>query len=417
MRMRLSGLWRDANFMKLWSSQAISSFGSQMTFLALPLTAVLVLDATPSQMGILMALEALPTLLIGLFVGVWVDHYRRRPILIMADVGRAVLLGVVPVAAILGLLRIEHLYIVCFLVSALGLFFGVAHRSFLPSLVGREHLVEANSKLELSNSMAEIVGPGAAGGLVQVVTAPIAIVVDALSYLVSAVLLGLIRVSEPEPRPAVSHNIGVEIGEGLKFVLHDRRLRAIAGCLGTLYLFNSVIEAAFILYVTQKVGLGAGWLGLIFAGGSVGFLLGAFLPGWVVRQFGWGPGMIVGLLLVGLSDLLVPVVSGSLAVVVAVAVLMAAQFFFGLGLVVFNAGQVSFRQAMTPDALQGRMNATMSFLAGAVVPLGGLLGGFLGEAIGLRPTLLLAALGEILSVLWLLLSPMRSQREQPGSAG
>jgi MFS family permease len=356
----------------------------------------------------------LPSLLIGLFVGVWVDHYRRRPILIVADLARAVLLGVIPAAAILGLLCIEHLYIVCFLMSALGLFFGVAHRSFLPSLVGREHLVEANSKLELGNSVAEIVGPGVAGGLVQAVTAPIAIAVDAISFLVSALLLGLIRVSEPLPRPAErQQHIGKEIGEGLGLVLRDRLLRPIAGCLSTLYLSSYVLEAVFILYVTQELGIGAGLLGLIFAGGSVGFLVGALLPQRVVRRFGWGPGIVAGLLLVGLSDLLIPLLHESVVAAVAVAVLMTAQFFFGLGLVIFNAGQVSLRQAMTPDELQGRMNATMSFLAGAVAPLGGLLGGALGETIGLRPTLLLAALGEILSVLWLLLSPVRSQREQP----
>jgi MFS family permease len=414
MRLRFDGLWRDTSFMKLWAGQAISLLGSQITFLALPLTAVLVLDATPAQMGILMAVEALPSPLIGLFVGVWVDRCRRRPILIMADLGRAALLGVVPVAAILGLLRLEHLYLVCFLVGVLGLFFDVAHRSFLPSLVVRAHLVEANSKLELSNSVAEIVGPGVAGGLVQVVTAPVAIAVDAISYLVSALSLGLIQVSEPLPRPAEQQqSIRQEIGQGLQLVLGDRLLRSIAGCLGTLYLFNGVLEAVFILYVTEELGIGAGLLGLIFAGGSVGFLVGALLPGWVLRRFGWGPGIMVGLLLVGLSDLLIPLVGGSAGVAVAVAVLVTAQFFFGLGLVVFNAGQVSLRQAMTPDELQGRMNATMSFLAGAVVPLGGLLGGALGETLGLRPTLLLAALGEILSVLWLLLSPMRLQRGQP----
>jgi MFS family permease len=414
MRLRFDGLWRDTSFMKLWAGQAISLLGSQITFLALPLTAVLVLDATPAQMGILMAVEALPSPLIGLFVGVWVDRCRRRPILIMADLGRAALLGVVPVAAILGLLRLEHLYLVCFLVGVLGLFFDVAHRSFLPSLVVRAHLVEANSKLELSNSVAEIVGPGVAGGLVQVVTAPVAIAVDAISYLVSALSLGLIQVSEPLPRPAEQQqSIRQEIGQGLQLVLGDRLLRSIAGCLGTLYLFNGVLEAVFILYVTEELGIGAGLLGLIFAGGSVGFLVGALLPGWVLRRFGWGPGIMVGLLLVGLSDLLIPLVGGSAGVAVAVAVLVTAQFFFGLGLVVFNAGQVSLRQAMTPDELQGRMNATMSFLAGAVVPLGGLLGGALGETLGLRPTLLRAALGEILSVLWLLLSPMRLQRGQP----
>jgi MFS family permease len=413
MRLRFNGLWRDVSFMKLWAGQAISLFGSQITFLALPLTAVLVLDATPAQMGILVAVAALPSLLIGLFVGVWVDHYRRRPILIVAGLARAVLLCVVPVAAILDLLRIEHLYIVGFLMSVLGLFSGVAHRSFLPSLVGREHLVEANSKLELGNSVAEIAGQGVAGWLVQVVTAPIAIVADAISSLVSAVLIGLMRVSEPVPKPSEQQNIRKEIGEGLELVLRDRILRSIAGSLSTLYLFNSVLEAVFVLYVTQELQIGAGLLGLIFAVGSVGFLVGAILPGWVARRFGWGPGIIVGLLLVGLSDLLIPLVRGSVVVTVAVAALMTAQFFFGLGLVIFNVGQVSLRQAMTPDELQGRMNATMLFLAGAVVPLGGLLGGALGEIIGLRPTLLLAACGEILSVLWLLLSPIRSQREQP----
>jgi MFS family permease len=414
MRLRFGGLWLNAGFVKLWAGQAISLFGSQITFLALPLTAILVLDATPIQVGILMAAEELPALLIGLFVGVWVDHTRRLPILIVADLGRAVLLAVVPVAAILGLLRIELLYIVCFLVSVSGLFFGVAFRSFLPSLVGREHLVEANSKLELSSSVAEIVGPGVAGGLVQVMTAPIAIAVDAISFLVSALLLGLIRVSEPAPRPAGQRqNIRKEIGEGLELVLRDRLLRPIAGCLSTFYLFNGVLEAIFILYVTQELGIGAALLGLIFAGGSVGFLVGALLPGWVIGRLGWGPGIMVGLLLVGLSDLLIPLVRGSVVVAMAAAVLVTAQFFFGLGLVIFNTGQVSLRQAKTPDELQGRMNATMSFLAGAVVPLGGLLGGALGETIGLRPTLLLAAFGEILSVLWLLLSPIRSQHEQP----
>jgi MFS family permease len=414
MRLRFNGLWCDTRFVKLWAGQAISLFGSQITFLALPLTAVLVLGATPAQMGILMAVEELPSPLLGLFVGVWVDRYRRRPILIVADLGRAVLLGVVPVAAFLGLLRLEHLYLVCFLVSVLGLFFGVAHRSFLPSLVGREHLVEANSKLELSNSVAEIVGPGVAGGLVQLVTAPIAIAVDAISFLVSALMLGLIRVSEPVSRPVgQQQNVRAEIGEGLRLVLGDRLLRSVAGCLGTLYLFNGVLEAVFILYVTQELGMGAGLLGLIFAGGGVGFLVGALLPGWIVRRFGWGPGIMLGLLLVGLSDLLIPLVGGSVRFAVAVAVLVMSQFFFGLGFVIFNAGQVSLRQARTPDALQGRMNATMSFLAGAAVPLGGLLGGALGEAIGLRPTLFLAAFGEMLSILWLLLSPLRSQRGQP----
>jgi len=183
--------------------------------------------------------------------------------------------------------------------------------------------------------------------------------------------------------------------------------------MSTLHLFNSVLEAVFVLYVTRELGIGPGLLGLIFASGSVGFLIGALLPGWVTRRFGLGSGIIGGLLLVGLSDLLIPLVGGSVVMVVRILVLMAAQFFFGLGLTIFNIGQVSVRQAVTPDHLQGRMNATLSFIAAGSVPLGGLLGGALGEMIGLRPTLVLAALGEMLAVFWLILSPIRSLREQP----
>ena len=415
MRLRFAGLWRHADFVKLWAGQTISVFGSQITFLALPLTAVLVLDATPAQMGFLTAAEAIPSLLVGLFVGVWVDRYHRRPILIAADLGRAALLLVIPVAAILGVLRIEYLYIVAFLVGALELVFDVAHRSFLPSLVKREQLVEGNSKLEMSRSVAMIIGPGVAGGLVQLVTAPIAMAFDAISFLLSALFLGWIRTPEPAPRPSDQReSIWEEMGEGLRLVSGDKLLRAVAGCIGTLGLFNSVLEAVLILYVTRELGIGPGLLGLAFAGGSAGFLLGTLLPGWVTRRFGLGPGIIGGLLLVGLSDLLIPLAGGSVVVLVIMMVLMTAQFFFGLGFVIFNTGQVSLRQALTPDHLQGRMNAVMSFIDWGVVPLGGLLGGGLGEVIGLRSTLLLAALGEMLAVLWLLLSPMRSLREQPG---
>ena len=395
MRLRLAGLWRHADFVKLWAGQTISLFGSQITFLTLPLTAVLILEATPAQMGFLTAAEAIPSLLVGLFVGVWVDHYRRRPILIAADLGRAALLIVIPVAAMLGMLRIEYLYVIAFLVGVLGLFFDVAHRSFLPSLVKREQLIEGNSKLAMSRSVAEIVGPGVAGGLVQLVTAPIAIAVDAISCLISALFLGLIRTPEPAPKLSDQRqNIWREIGEGLRLVSGNRLLRAIAGCIATVNLFNSVLEAVFVLYVTRELGIEPGLLGLAFTSGSVGFLLGTLLPGWVTRRFGLGPGITGGLLLVGLSDLLIPLVDGSMAVVVIMMVLMTAQFFFGLGFVIFNTGQVS---------LTGNHTEL----------LGGLLGGGLGEMIGLRPTLLLAVLGEILAVLWLLLSPMRSLHKQP----
>jgi MFS family permease len=410
MRLRLTGLWRHADFMKLWAGQTISLLGSGITFLAFPLTAVLVLDATPTQMGILTAIGALPSLLVGLLAGAWVDRRRRRPILIATDVGRAILLLFIPLAAILGTLRIEHLYVIAFLVSTLGLFFNVAYHSFLPSLVEREQLVEGNSKLEISRSAAEIIGPGLAGGLVQLVTAPVAIIVDALSFLASGFLLGLIRTPEPPPKPCESQqNIWREVIEGLRLVINDQYLRAIAGCIGTISLFNTVLETIFILYLTHKLGIGPGLLGLIFASGSVGFLIGALLPGQIIHRFGLGPAIIGGILLAALSDLLIPLAGGPTIVVVAILTL--AQFLFGLGLTLYNVGQVSLRQAITPDHLQGRMNATMHVVTMSLVPVGGLLGGALGEIIGLRPTLFVAVTGEILAVAWLLFSPLRSLRE------
>lgn len=414
MRAQPGALWRHGDFLRLWTGQTISLLGSQVTMLALPLTAALALQARPAQMGVMTAIGALPALFLGLPAGAWVDRRRRRPILIAADLGRALLLMAVPALAFLRLLRIEHLYVVGLLTGAFSLLFGVAHRSFLPTLVGRRQLVEGNSKLELSRSIAEIAGPGLAGALVQLVTAPIAIAADALSFVVSALFLASIRTAEPEPPPAAGQqSFWRHIREGLGFVWGNRPLRAIAACGGTLSLFNGAIESLFLLYLTRELGMGAAWLGLSFACGSVGFLAGTLLPVWVSRRFGLGRGIIGALLLLGASDLLVPLVGGSTPLVAVIAVCMAAQFLFGLGLVVYRTGQVSLSQGVTPDRLQGRMNATLAFVAGAATPVGALLGGGLGGLLGLRVALLLAAAGEMLGALWLVLSPVRTLREQP----
>jgi predicted MFS family arabinose efflux permease len=412
MSRRLTDLWRDADFAKLWTGQTISLLGSRVTMLALPLTAVSVLGATPGQMGILEAAEALPALLLGLLAGAWVDSHRRRPILIATDIGRAALLLLIPLAAAVGLLHIEHLYVLNFLLSALGLAFGVAYGPYLLSLVGRERIVEGNTKLQISRSTAEVLGPGLAGGLVQLVTAPIAIAADAISYLISALLLWLIR--DPEPTPKLTgqqENIWREIDEGLRLVIGNPSLRAIAGCFSTLSLFNSALEAVWLLYLTRNLKIVPGLLGLISACGGAGFLIGALLPNKVARRFGLGPSIIGGVLLLALSDLLTPLAGGSLLAIAAM--LTASQFFFGIGLTVFDVGQTSLRQIATPDHLQGRVSATMRVIGLGIAPLGGLLGGALGETIGPQATLLAAALGEILSVTWLLLSPLRSLRQPP----
>jgi len=413
MSRQLGGLWRHSEFMKLWTGQTISQVGSQVTLLALPFTAVLVLHATPRQMGLLYAAQTAPFLVVGLFAGVWVDRLRRRPILIGGDLGRAVLLGWLPIGALLGLLRIEQLYVVAVLVGFCTLLFDVAYQSFLPVLVGREHLVEGNSKLEVSRSAAQIVGPGLGGLLVQLITAPVAIVVDALSFLVSGLVLILIRT--PEPRQAiVRRGMRVEMAEGLSIVLGSPLLRSIAGCTGTSNLFGSALQAVLVLYATRDLDLPPALLGLALGAGSVGALLAAMLSGRIVRRIGVGASIVGGISLGIPACALIALAAGPPNV--AAAVLAVAQALLGFGGVLYNVNQVSLRQAITPDRLLGRMNATMRFIIWGTMPIGALLGGSLGEAIGLRGTLVAVAAGALVTPLWVLLSPVRRLREQPTPA-
>ncbi|MCA1644920.1 MAG: MFS transporter [Chloroflexi bacterium] len=407
------GLWRHSEFMKLWGGQTISQVGSQVTLLALPLTAVLVLHATPGQMGLLYAAETAPFLVVALAAGVWVDRLRRRPILIGGDLSRALLLAWLPIGALLGVLRIEQLYVVAVLVGLCTVFFDVAYQSFVPVLVGREHLVEGNSKLEVSRSAAQIVGPGLGGLLVQTITAPVAIIVDALSFLISGLVLILIKT--PEPAPGISRRgVRAEIGEGLSIVLGNSLLRSIAGCTGTSNVFGSALQAVLVLYATRDLGLPPALLGVALGAGSLGALLAALLSSRIADRIGLGTSIVGGISLGGVASLLIALASGPPSV--AAAVLGLAQALFGFGGVLYNINQVSLRQAITPDRLLGRMNATMRFIVWGTMPIGALLGGSLGEAIGLRGTLAVVAAGALVTPLWVLLSPVRKLREQPTPA-
>ena len=407
-----SSLWHHTDFMKLWAGQTISLIGSQISFLVLPLVATVTLGASALQMGFLTAASSLPSLVIGLHAGALIDRHERRPVMIASDIGRAVLLGLVPLSWAIGLLSMELLYVVAILGGMLTLFFDVAYQAFLPTIVDRDQLVEGNSKFAQSAAAAEIVGPTLGGWLVQLVTAPFAIVVDAISYLVSALLLARIRTSEPKPaQEHRSRRLSANIVEGLRVVLGDPRMRVIVGSRGILNLFNAMLEAVFVLYIVRSLGVGPGVLGFIFAVGSVGFLVGALLPGRIGDRFGVGRATIGGIALVGLSDLLVPLASG--AIIVVVPLLVAAQFLFGLGLTVFNVHQTGLGQALVPDHLRARATATSRVLVAGLVPVGALLGGIAGEAIGLRATLVVAALGELLAAFWIWNSPLRTLRVLP----
>lgn len=410
MAVKHDGLWQNSDFLKLWGSQIISTVGSKITFLALPLVATVTLQATALQMGYLSAIGSLPGLLLGLFAGVWIDREKRRPLLIAADIGRGLLLLVIPVAAYFGYLNMLLLYGVIFLTGTLGLLFSIS--SYLPSLVPRTQLVEANSKLAVSSSAAEIAGPTLGGWLVQTLGAPIAMGFDAASFLLSALCLGLIRKPEPRPKPLeIQAGVWREIGEGLRLIWHQPTLRALTMSISTISFFNAALEAVYLLYMTRNLNLAPSLIGLIFGAGSVGFLLGALLPAYLTARVSLGGMIISGLFLTAASDFILPLAAGPQLLIVAL--LISGQICFGLGLTLFNVGQMSLRQAVTPDELQGRMNSTINVAVGGAILLGALVGGGLGESMGLRPTLLVAASGELLSVLWLIFSPVRTMHQPP----
>jgi MFS family permease len=411
MRTQSVSLWRHPNFLKLWVGQSVSLFGDQITLLAVPLVAVVTLHVPAAQLGILGAMETAPILVLGLMAGVWVDRLPRRPLLIGADLGRAVLLLLIPLAAWLGLLHMLLLYVVAFGVGTLSVFFGVAYQAFLPTLLPREQLIEGNSKLEISRSGAQVAGPAIAGFLVQLVTAPLAILLDAGSFLWSALCVSLIRAPEPAPPPRrEQQHLWVEMVTGLRFVLGNPILRAIAGCTGTANLFGNVITTILVLYVVRDLGATAGLLGIIFASSNVGFLFGATLARRIATRFGLGRTLVGAPILASIGALLIPFARGPL--VLAVPLLIGAQFLGSLGGTIYSINQLTLRQTITPERLQGRMSASMRFVVIGAMPIGALLGGILGQAIGLWPTLVVGAAGRLLPVLWVWFSPIRHSADQ-----
>ncbi len=414
-RSRLTGLWRNQDFLKLWAGQTVSVFGSLITGFALPLVAILTLNATPFQVALLGAAELAPGMLVGLFAGAWVDRLRRRPLLIGADLGRALLLGSVPLAAVLGTLTIGHLYVVALLVSVLTVLFDVAYVSYLPSLVRREQLVEGNSKLEASNSVAEVAGFGIAGVLVQALTAPIAILVDALTFLVSALSVGLIRAPEQAPKREASQseapaNVLREIAQGLRLVWSDRVLRGIAGANTTREFFAHVFVAVLILFLVETLGLEPAVFGFVFALGGISAFVGALYVERATRRWGVGPVMLGSFAISAGSALFMPLAFGPAPVIIGI--LAATQVFDATGMA-YEVNKVTLTQGLTPPRLLGRVNASMRVLEQCATLIGLLVGGVLGQTIGLRPTVFVGVLGMLLGLPWLYFSPIRGMREHP----
>ena len=390
------GLWRNGDFLRLWSSLTITHFGGQVTFLALPLTAALMLNATPFEMGVLTALEALPFPLFGLFAGVLVDRAPKLPIIVWSDIARAAALLAVPVCAWLGVLSMTVLYGVGFLVG-LGTVVGwPAYQVFMTERVGRGNLVEANAKIGMSDSTAQLLGPGLAGALIHWLTAPFAILLDALSFFLSAWILRGIRPSVSDAPKMSATSIKVEIREGLAAIWRNRTLRALAWAIAVWQIFRHAYVAIVILFAARELGFSAGYVGVLWMLAGVGSLSAAAAVGRLNRRFGFGRTMLGGMLGSGVAWLTIGAASGTQ---------LAASLLFGLGLLVLDFSSMVFfvnyltlRQAVTPDRLLGRVTATMICLTVATAPIGALAGGWIAELAGLRVTILLAGAGAILLV-------------------
>lgn len=407
--MRRDTLWFHPDFRRLWAGDTISQTGNFVGQTVIPLLAATALAATPFEMGLLTAAENAAFLLIGLPAGVWVDRMRRRPLMLRADFTRAALLLTVPIAWWAGVLALTQLIVVALLVSAATVFFDVSYQSYLPSLVGRERLLEGNAKLQASQSGAQVVGPGLGGGLAQLAGAANGVLATGLGYLASGLFLLRIKAPEPEPEPHGTARLRTQIAEGMRFVFGNPTLRPITLCTATANLGNTIFQAMLILFLTRNLGLSSAAVGGLLTVLGVGGVAGALAAGWCTRRIGQARSIWLIPLLTWPFQALVPLAAPGwrLALVPIGAAVMS------FGVIVYNVAQVSYRQAICPDRLLGRMNATVRFVVWGTMPIGGLIGGGLGEWLGVRGTLWAGCAALAVPTALLVFSPLRRMRDVP----
>ncbi|MEU5690388.1 MFS transporter [Actinosynnema sp. NPDC020468] len=393
-------------FVRFWAADSVSLVGTYVTTLALQVLAVTQLRASATELGVLGAARWLPYLLFGLVVGVLVDRHRRRPVLVGADLARAVLLGLIPLSAAVGLLGMPVLIVLVAAYGALSLVHDAAHQSFLPSLVPTAVLTEANARLEQTRSVAQTAGPLIAGWLVAAVGAPVAILVDAVSYLISGRVLAGLRTPERTGR-APSRHLRRELVEGLSWVYRHRVLAPLAITSHAWFLCTGMVGTVSTYFVLDGLGFDAVALGATYALGGVGGVLGASLALPATRRFGAGPIMVVGRWLTPAAYALIPsATSGAVGLVL----LCGAQFLFGFSIGLDGPAEMGYRQAVTPDRLQGRMNATMRSLNRGMIVIGAPLGGVLADALGSRAALWIAVGGLVCQAVAITCSPLRHAR-------
>ncbi|MDP9250373.1 MAG: MFS transporter [Chloroflexota bacterium] len=408
-----ASIWRSGAFVRLWSATAVSYFGSFITRTALPLAAILVLGAGALEISALRGLELVAGLLVGLVAGAWVDRLRRRPIMIGADLGRAALLGSIPVAAVLGALALPQLLVVAFLAAILTTFFDVASRTYLPTVVSKNQLITANSALTASASVAEFSGFGISGFLIQLFTAPIAIAVDAASFVVSALALGSIRQPEPDVPAVVDREpVRREIRDGLRVVLGSPTLRAIAAAHGSTHLLWGIFGTVYLLFATRDLGLGPAAIGIIAGIGGGGSFIGAAAAGRIVTRFGIGQTMLLGMVGFTVGSALIPLAPSG-AVLVAAAFLIGQQLIADTAGTVYDVVETSLTQSIVGTRVMGRVNATISTYTTLLSLIGTIAGGVIAEVLGLRAALAIGLFGGVAAFAFIWFSPIRGMRGIP----
>ncbi|GAA4625654.1 MFS transporter [Actinoallomurus vinaceus] len=407
------GLWRDGDFRRLWTGHSASQLGAQACQVILPLIAVVALNAGTQQIGVLRAVQQAPILLLSLFVGAWVDRRRARTVMVLADVGRTVALAVIPVAYLLGMLDVPLLLLVAFLVGSLTVYFGVAYQTSLVRLVERGRLAYGNSALEASRSAAQIAGPALGGALVSLLTAPIAITASAFLFALSVLSIRRIRRPERLPGPAVRQaRVWRQIQEGLRLVAGDGSLRAVAVSSALFQFSFAAVMTVYLLFLPRTLHLPGAAVGLVLAAMGPGALVGSLLSARLPSRYGHGVVLVTAAALADSVLLCVPALHGSSAVTIAA--LMAVDFLFGVFSQLVDVTVVTVRQAITPIPIQGRVVATINFVGMGLTPLGSLLGGYLAGTLGLRTSLLLTTAAQMLSPLFMALSPLaRLGRDLP----
>lgn len=409
--MSTDSLWRHADFLKLWAGQTVSELGSVVTRTAVPLVALLVLGAGPPQMALLVVSASAAVLLVGLFAGAWVDRLRRRPLLIWTDTIRAFLLLSIPLAYVTGSLSMAQLYVVMFVEAGLGSLFSAAYPAYVPSLIGVDRVVEGNSKLATSSSIAEIGGPGLAGGLVQLITAPFAVLVDAVSFAVSAISLVLIRAPEPERPPRASRTlIRHEIAEGLQLVRRHGVVFALTSRSIIAHVAGSFYGVLYTIYLIDELHLSPFLLGVVVSAGGVGSLVGSLFASRVIKRYGLGPALIWTAIGASITGVLTPLAQGPL-VIATVMVLLPQLVGDGLQ-TIEGVAEISLIQGLIPDRILGRVNATLEvFSHGIAYPIGALTAAAVAAAIGVRGGIAIGWAGMAISILLLVLSPLPRVRQ------